>query len=347
MTGALRAIMLVLALSGPGLPAVAQDIRHDILDFSDLQGWKADDHAAALEVFLNTCADLDDPDWTALCALAGQRPDARAFFELFFRPVVINDGKPALFTGYFEPELNGALRPDARYRYPVYREPPEAKRSNPWLTRRDILETDVMRGRDLEIAWVDDPVELFFLQIQGSGRIRLPDGRVIRVGYGGANGHEYRSIGVELVRRGVYDVHQVSAEVIKNWVRRNPIAGRELLMHNPSYVFFRRIDQVPAERGPLGAMNRSVTTGRTVAVDPAFVPLGAPVWIEKAGADPMHRLMIAQDTGSAIKGAQRADIFFGTGDAAGRAAGKLRDPGRMVVLMPIQRAYAMLMEQEP
>ncbi|MEQ8901078.1 MAG: MltA domain-containing protein [Roseovarius sp.] len=347
MTGALRAIMLVLALSGPGLPAVAQDIRHDILDFSDLQGWKADDHAAALEVFLNTCADLDDPDWTALCALAGQRPDARAFFELFFRPVVINDGKRALFTGYFEPELNGALRPDARYRYPVYREPPEAKRSNPWLTRRDILETDVMRGRDLEIAWVDDPVELFFLQIQGSGRIRLPDGRVIRVGYGGANGHEYRSIGVELVRRGVYDVHQVSAEVIKNWVRRNPVEGRELLMHNPSYVFFRRIDQVPAERGPLGAMNRSVTTGRTVAVDPAFVPLGAPVWIEKAGADPMHRLMIAQDTGSAIKGAQRADIFFGTGDAAGLAAGKLRDPGRMAVLMPIQRAYAMLMEQEP
>ncbi|MEQ8917731.1 MAG: MltA domain-containing protein [Roseovarius sp.] len=339
--------MLVLALSGPGLPAVAQDIRHDILDFSDLQGWKADDHAAALEVFLNTCADLDDPDWTALCALAGQRPDARAFFELFFRPVVINDGKRALFTGYFEPELNGALRPDARYRYPVYREPPEAKRSNPWLTRRDILETDVMRGRDLEIAWVDDPVELFFLQIQGSGRIRLPDGRVIRVGYGGANGHEYRSIGVELVRRGVYDVHQVSAEVIKNWVRRNPVEGRELLMHNPSYVFFRRIDQVPAERGPLGAMNRSVTTGRTVAVDPAFVPLGAPVWIEKAGADPMHRLMIAQDTGSAIKGAQRADIFFGTGDAAGLAAGKLRDPGRMAVLMPIQRAYAMLMEQEP
>jgi len=347
MTGALRAIMLALALSGLGQPADAQDIRHEILEFADLQGWEADDHAAALEVFLNTCADLDDLDWTALCALAGQRPDARAFFELFFRPVVINDGKPALFTGYFEPELDGALRPDARYRYPVYREPPEAKRSNPWLSRRQILETDVMRERGLEIAWVDDPVELFFLQIQGSGRIRLPDGRVIRVGYGGANGHEYRSIGVELVRRGIYDVHQVSAEVIKNWVRRNPVEGRDLLMHNPSYVFFRRIDHVPAERGPLGAMNRSVTTGRTVAVDPAFVPLGAPVWIEKAGEDPMHRLMIAQDTGSAIKGAQRADIFFGTGDAAGLAAGKLRDPGRMVVLMPIQRAYAILMEQEP
>ncbi|MGX0875708.1 membrane-bound lytic murein transglycosylase A [Roseovarius sp. MBR-154] len=347
MTDALRSIALVLALFGQAPPVAAQEIQHNILDFSELDDWEADDHAAALEVFLNTCADLDDPDWRALCALASRRPDARAFFELFFRPVVINDGKPALFTGYFEPELDGALSPDARFRYPVYREPPEAKRSNPWLTRREILETDVMSGRGLEIAWVDDPVELFFLQIQGSGRIRLPDGRVIRVGYGGANGHEYRSIGVELVRRGVYDVHQVSAQVIKNWVRRNPVEGRELLMHNPSYVFFRRVDEVPAERGPLGAMNRSVTTGRTVAVDPAYVPLGAPVWIEKAGADPIHRLMIAQDTGSAIKGAQRADIFFGTGDAAGLAAGKLRDPGRMVVLMPIQRAYAMLMEQEP
>jgi membrane-bound lytic murein transglycosylase A len=346
MTGALRAFCFGLAIWS-GLGAQAQEIRHKILEFSELNGWEADDHGAALDVFLNTCTDLDDPDWRALCALADQRPDARAFFELFFRPVVISDGKPALFTGYFEPELNGALRPDARYRYPVYREPPEAKRSNPWLTRREILESDVMQGRGLEIAWFDDTVELFFLQIQGSGRIRLPDERVIRVGYGGANGHEYRSIGVELVRRGIYGVHQVSAQVIKNWVRRNPTEGHELLMHNPSYVFFRRIDQVPAERGPLGAMNRSVTTGRTVAVDPAYVPLGAPVWIEKAGSDPIHRLMIAQDTGSAIKGAQRADIFFGTGDAAGLAAGKLRDPGRMVVLMPIQRAYAMLTEQEP
>lgn len=346
MTRALRVICVALTL-GSGLPAEAQDISRDIIEFEDLNGWAEDDHAAALDVFLKTCADLKDPDWSALCALAQQRPDPRAFFELFFRPVVISDGKPALFTGYFEPELNGALRPDARYRYPVYREPPEARRSNPWLSRREILETGILRGRGLEIAWVDDPVELFFLQIQGSGRIRLPDNSVIRVGYGGANGHEYRSIGVELVRRGIYNAHQVSAQVIKNWVRRNPAEGQELLLHNPSYVFFRRLDKVPAAHGPLGAMNRSVTTGRSVAVDPAFVPLGAPVWIEKAGDAPMRRLMVAQDTGSAIKGPQRADIFFGTGDAAGRAAGKLRDPGRMVVLMPIQRAYAMLTEPEP
>lgn len=330
-----------------GAPATAQDVTHEILSFDDLNGWAEDDHAAALSVFLNTCPDMKDPDWRALCALAQQRPDARGFFELLFRPVMVSEGKSALFTGYFEPELNGATRPDGRYRYPIYREPPEARLANPWITRREIETTDVMRGRGLEIAWVDDPVELFFLQIQGSGRIRLENGQVIRVGYAGANGHPYRSIGVELVQRGIYSVHQVSAEVIKNWVRRNPDEGRELLYHNPSYVFFRRLDDVPAERGPLGAMNRSVTTGRTVAVDPTFVPLGAPVWIEKEGDGPIRRLMVAQDTGSAIKGAQRADIFFGTGDAAGQAAGRLRDPGRMVMLMPIQRAYAMLPEQAP
>ncbi len=164
------------------------------------------------------------------------------------------------------------------------------------------------------------------------------------MGYRGANGHPYRSIGVELVRRGVYEPHQVSAEVIKSWVRRNPEEGRELLYHNPSYVFFREVSKVPADQGPLGAMNRSVTTLRTIAVDPSIVKLGSPVWIEKDGNGPMRRLMIAQDTGSAIKGAQRADVFFGTGDAAGKAAGMLRDPGRMLVLMPIQRAYALLPE---
>ena len=322
----------------------AQEVTHTILDFDDLDAWVEDDHGEALDVFLNTCSDMRAPDWRALCALAQQRPDAKPFFELFFRPVLIEDGKRALFTGYFEPELDGALVRTGPFQHPLYRQPAVAKRSSPWLTRRDIMQTDVMQGRGLEIAWVDDPVEKFFLQIQGSGRIRLPDGSMIRVGYGGSNGQSYRSIGQELVRRGVYKAHQVSAQVIKNWVRRNPVDGEDLLYHNPSYVFFRVVDSIPASAGPLGAMNRSVTAMRSVAIDPAFMPLGAPVWIEKDGQQPMRRLMIAQDTGSAIKGAQRADIFLGTGDEAGRAAGRLKDPGRLVVLLPIQRAYAMLPE---
>lgn len=325
------------------LPAQA-DVTYQVLSYDQLDGWAKDDHAAALEVFQNTCQDLDDPDWGTLCAYATQAKDARAFFELLFRPVLIKDGNDAMFTGYFEPELDGSRVRTNRYRFPVYAMPPEARVNRPWYTRRQLLSNGVMDGRGLEIAWVDDSVELFFLQIQGSGRIRLPDGNFLRVGYSGANGHTYRSIGTELVRRNVYNAHQVSAQVIKNWVRRNPVEGRELLFHNPSYVFFRSVDQVPAHKGPLGAMNRSITTMRSVAVDPAFVPLGAPVWLEKDGKKPLRRLMIAQDTGSAIKGAQRADVFFGTGDKAGRAAGRLRDPGRMMVLMPIQRAYALLPE---
>lgn len=338
---ALLAMMLATLQSGV---VHAAEARYEILDFADLVGWKDDDHASALRVFNETCTDMDEVDWRALCALAHQNPGARAFFEVFFRPVLMMQGSPALFTGYFEPELNGALSPGERFRYPVYSVPPESREITPWLERREIVTGEVMKDRDLEIAWVDDPVELFFMQIQGSGRIKLPDGKMLRVGYGGSNGQEYRSIGAELVRRGIYDVHQVSAEVIKNWVRRNPEDGAELLMLNPSYVFFRRIDDLTADRGPRGTMNRSITQGRSLAIDPAFVPLGAPVWIEKDGEEPMRRLMIAQDTGSAIKGAQRGDIFTGTGEAAGRIAGRMRDRGRMLVLLPIQRAYALTSE---
>lgn len=328
---------LWLALAGFSDTAMAEQ-SVTLLSFDDLQGWAEDDHAAALSVFRTTCADMPGEDWQALCAIAETTPEARTFFELFFRPVLIGGEENALFTGYFEPELDGSARPTSRFRYPLYRTPQEA-RDGQWVSRREIEEGGLLEGRGLEIAWVDDPVELFFLQVQGSGRIRMTDGSVIRVGYDGRNGHPYRSIGQELIRRGIYQPHQVSAQVIRNWVRRNPAAGRELLFHNPSYIFFREVHLADPALGPLGAMNRSVTPLRTIAVDPAYTPLGAPVWIEKGGAAPMHRLMIAQDTGGAIRGAQRADIFFGFGDAAGEAAGTIRDPGRMIVLLPIEMAH--------
>lgn len=342
----MRRLLSLFGLIGltMGSAAVSAETTYKVLSFDQLDGWADDDHDAALRVFRETCIDMRGPDWKSLCAFAHDVTNGRAFFELMFRPVMIEDGQDALFTGYFEPELEGSRVRTGRYRFPVHRMPTEARRNQPWLSRQDILTSGVMDGRGLEIAWVDDPVELFFLQIQGSGRIRMTDGSVVRVGYAGKNGHEYRSIGQELVRRGVYEPHQVSAAVIKNWVKRNGLFGEELLYHNPSYVFFREVSEVPAEKGPLGAMNRSITTMRSIAVDPDIVRLGSPVWIEKDGDGPLRRLMIAQDTGSAIKGAQRADIFFGTGDAAGKAAGRLRDPGRLMVLMPIQRAYALLPE---
>lgn len=338
----MRATALVLAVVG--LMAGAAQTPAQVLDFEGLDGWAEDDHAAALSTFRETCALLSDPDWTPICRLAADagatRAQARSFFELLFRPVLIGT-PPALFTGYYEPELAGSLSRTPRFWVPLYARPPELAEGVQYHSRGQI-EGGALRGRGLEIAWLEDPVEAYFLQVQGSGRIRLPDGRVLRLGYAGKNGHPYRSIGQEMIRRGTHTLDQVSAQSIRAWVRRNPGPGAELLHTNPSYVFFRRLPDLAPEKGPIGAMGRSITTLRSVAIDPAHVPLGAPVWIEKDGRAPLRRLMIAQDTGGAIKGAQRADIFYGTGDAAGDAAGTVKDGGRMVVLLPIDRAFAML-----
>jgi membrane-bound lytic murein transglycosylase A len=311
-----------------------------ILSFDDLVGWEDDNHQLALDTFRVTCDRMKGREWPQICALSHQQTSAKSFFELLFRPVLIEDGAEALFTGYFEPEIHGSRRRTATYKYPVYRLPSDRAERSPYFTRREIGE-GALAGRGLEIAWVDDPVELFFLQVQGSGRIKLTDGTTMRIGYAGHNGHSYNSIGRELVSRGIYDLHQVSAHVIKSWVRRNPIDGPELLYANPSFVFFTELKTLAASSGPIGAMSRSITPMRSIAVDPAFTTLGSPVWIEKAGKAPLNRLMIAQDTGSAIKGAQRADVYYGTGDAAGEVAGRIKDSGRMVVLMPIQLAYGL------
>ena len=176
---------------------------YQLLTFDDLVGWEDDDHQAALDVFLSTCGDMRDPGWSAVCAVARSGQDAKAFFERFFTPVQIDDGSEALFTGYFEPELRGSLRRGGPYQYPLYRLPP-----NPGeFSRREIEETRAFDGLGLEIAWIDDPVDVFFLQVQGSGRVKLDTGEVIRVGYGGANGREYSSVGLALVERGIYEPH--------------------------------------------------------------------------------------------------------------------------------------------
>lgn len=332
----------VLALAFCAMMAVPASAQ--VLGFEDLDGWADDDHRAALAAFRTTCDDMQGPDWQALCAVARDtedtQPGARAFFELFFLPVQIGT-PPALFTGYYEPELAGSPVRTPRFTTPIYRRPPELRDGRVFHSRA-VIEGGALRGRGLEVAWLDDPVEAYFLQIQGSGRIMMPDGDVLRLGYAGRNGHAYQSVGQEMVRRGLRTMDQVSAQDIKAFVRANPAAGAAMLNINPSYVFFRVLDDLPAELGPIGAMGRPIATLRSVAVDPVFTPLGAPVWIEKEGASPIRRLMIAQDTGGAIKGAQRADIFYGTGLDAGEAAGVIKDAGRMVVLLPIDRAFAEL-----
>nr|WP_207186977.1 murein transglycosylase A [Rhodovulum imhoffii] len=338
----MRGTVLSLCLAaGPGNCGTAT-----LLGYADLNGWAKDDHAAALRTFVRTCADVRRPGWEQVCRQAEDEPNPRAFFELFFRPVQIDGSRPALFTGYYEPVLEGARARTERFGFPIYRAPAELAGNRPWLTRKEIDETGALEGRGLELAWLEDPVDVFFLQVQGSGRIRLRDGSLLRVAYADRNGHPYRSIGKEMIRRDIYKSHQVSMRMIREWVRQNPGEGRELLHHDPSFVFFRAID-LPPDLGPVGAMNRPLTPLRSVAVDPGVIPLGSPVWIEKAGKSPLARLMVAQDTGAAVKGEQRADIFFGTGGAAGRAAAHVRDGGRLVVLLPLADAMAALAEHRP
>lgn len=335
----MRFALALLAL----LMTAPEETRAQVFGFEELDGWAEDDPRDALTAFLDTCDLLKDPTWRPLCALAadagGSAESARAYFELFYRPVLVGS-PPALFTGYYEPVLDGSTTRTSRYRYPIYARPPELRDGTVYHSRSQI-EAGAISGRGLEIAWLDDPVEVFFLHIQGSGRIRLPDGRMMRVGYAGKNGHAYRSVGKEMVRRGTHTPDQVSAQSIRSWVRNNPGPGHAMLDHNPSYVFFRRLPDLAAHKGPIGAMGRSITGMRSLAIDPRFNPLGAPIWIEKDGRRPLRRLMVAQDTGGAIKGAQRADIFFGTGAEAGEEAGTVKDGGRMLLLLPIDLAYAM------
>lgn len=334
MTAQAKALLLGLgfALGSAAMP-VASSAAGLITRCADLPGWRHDNQAAALKAFLRSCPRLTGPAWQAVCSAARDAKDARHFFNAHFQPEPVGHGHPALFTGYYEPEIAASPVRTAKYAYPIYAKPPELHPGQAWLDRRTIQTTGVLRHRGLEIAWLSDPVDVYFLQIQGSGRLRMPDGRVQRVGFAAKNGRPYRSIGRELVKRGLFKPSQVSAWTIKQWVHRHPKRGQALLNTNPSFVFFRKIG-LPSGSGPIGAMSVPVTARRSLAVDPAYIPLGAPVWVNAHGRNPIRSLMVAQDAGSAIKGPNRADIFFGSGARAGLAAGRTHDRGKMYVLVP-------------
>ena len=307
------------------------------LSFNDLPGWRADDQKAAGAAFLasrhiaraSPIGPVHDKDWASLPQpdLAG---NFRAYFETHFTPVMIGT-PPALFTAYYEPEIAGARHRGGPFQFPLYARPADLDTKTPYLTRAEIT-AGALAKKGLEIFWLADPVEGFFLEIQGSGRIRLPDGRRVRVGFAGKNGHPYRAIGKVLIDRGEMTLDQVSAQSIKAWLRAHPDQAAGVMDENPSYVFFVERTDIAVDAGPVGAMGVSVSAGRSVAVDPAFHPLGAPIWLEADNAP--AKLMIAQDVGGAIKGPQRADLFLGSGDAAGEAAGSYRRTGRMVTLLP-------------
>ena len=345
-----------------------RDFIAQIADFSALEGWREDSHDVALKAFADVCGKIlaRDPDaamggasfgltplagyaedWRGPCqAAAAVRPgQERAFFEQWFLPVRIASSTtdPALYTGYFEPELEGSLTPSDVYRYPIYRTPANLERGAEAFSRASI-DAGSLAGQGLEIAWVKDPVDLFFLHIQGSGRIRLENGRTIRVGYAERNGHGYKSIGAALAQWGEVPIEEVSAGRIKRWIAENPTRMNELFAVNPSYIFFRTRDELSAETGPVGAFGTPLPALRSVAVDRGAYALGAPLWIEaQSPVGLLRRVMLALDVGGAIKGAQRADIFWGSGPDAGVVAGQTKHGGRMFALLP-RRALARLRE---
>ena len=320
----------------------------------------------ALDAFITSCPKLlartDQSlltvaaDWAPLCAEARTISPAQAatFFASRFAWVEIGRGD-AFATGYFEPEIAGSRVPTASLNAPVYGVPQDLTRgtfadgSGEGRGRLDAdgdfvryydraaIEAGALRGRGLEIAYAD-PVDLFFLQIQGSGRLLMPDGEVVRIGYANQNGREYVAIGRLLRERGIMESGSITLDALQNYLRADPVRGAALMNENPSYVFFREL----TGEGPLGALEVPVVPVGSVAADPKFVPLGAPVWLDMEN-DAADGLWVAQDTGGAIKGANRFDTFWGAGPAAKRVAGIMSSNGKALLLLPrsaVSRARA-------
>ena len=340
--------------------------------WGDLPGWQEDELAAAWPAFLHSCRALAAraqwPQWKAVCEQAKSLSNPsttaiRQFLETRLQPWRLHNPEgttSGLVTGYYEPLLRGSRTRGKPYLQPVLAVPadlltidlssivPETKHLRlrgrlqgnkvvPYFSRSEIV------GRQNEHAerillWVDDAIEFFFLQVQGSGRVRLTDGTTTRLAYADQNGHPYQSIGRLLVERGELSVEQATMQGIKNWARANPGRVDELLNANPSYVFFREQPLKASEaEGPQGALGVPLIAERSIAVDTRYVPLGAPVFLATTLPDsttPLRRLVMAQDTGGAIRDAVRADYFWGFGGQAGQHAGRMKQQGQMWVLLP-------------
>jgi membrane-bound lytic murein transglycosylase A len=336
-----------------------------------IPGWTAAEAAAITAPFLRGCpalirradgSGLTQPeDWRVACDAVRAAPDPAAAFSAQFRAVRVGTGV-GLNTGYFEPLLEGSLTRTERYTVPIYRRPADlvevdlgtfrdslkgqriagrveaGRRLVPYADRAAI-DDGALAGRNLELLWVADAYEAFFLHIQGSGKVRLPDGRIIQVGFDGQNGHPYTGIGRLLLDRGELPRGSATMDGMIAWGRLNPDKMRAVMRENRSYIFFRIVEG----EGPLGSLNVALTPERSIAVDPLFVPLGAPVWLEGRhpnAADvrttlPFARAMVAQDTGGAIRGPNRVDVFWGEGAAARAIAGAMAQQNSLTVLLPV------------
>lgn len=376
-------LSLLLLSGGAAAPAEARGFsvagaQLEPLSWQGLDGWTADDHAAALRVFLASCraaAGRTSPSPTDVRALdaallrvcraaAAARPRPRTFFERHFRPVSIArlGDSHGFLTGYYEPVLEGSRTRTTEFSVPVYGRPADLISMAPAedtnfsnkgaVYRRDgtgalvsyfdraAIEDGALEGRGLEICWLKDPIDAFFMQIQGSARVRLQDGSVLRLNYAAHNGYPYTPVGRILVDQGQVPREEMSMDRIRQWMQANPDGAKELRRQNRSFVFFREAKLQPGEEA-VGGQGIPLAAGRSVAVDRKLHAYGTPFWIEAElplravqSTDRFRRLMIAQDTGSAIVGPARADIYFGAGTEAGTVSGRIRHPGRFVMLVP-------------
>jgi membrane-bound lytic murein transglycosylase A len=353
--GALLLVAYVSACAAPPHPPSAK-LTLEPVGFASLPGWEADRQAAALAAFLQSCrrilalppgqsmgpnavAGLAS-DWQGPCREAAELPPgedrpARDFFETAFRAYRLGDAgaSQGFFTGYYMPRVAGSRLAAPGYPVPLYRRPPELEEdaSVPYYTRKDI-DGGALAGRGLELVWLASPVDAFFIQVQGSAEVALPDGVSMRVGVAGTNGRSYVAIGRILAARGEIAPAELSLQSVRAWLIAHPRDARSLMEENPRYVFFR---ELPGP-DPLGSEGVPLTAGRSLAVDPGFLPFGAPIYVDtvEASGAALRRLMLAQDSGGAIKGPLRADIYWGAGGEAEARAGAMKSPGRLFLLLP-------------
>ena len=335
------------------------------VSFGEIEGWARDDHAAAFGALRKSCRKRPKSNSACEAVLglgnAVGRETARRFFETHFIPHRVEAEEPGLVTGYYEPEVRGSRERNSAFQVPVYGLPddlvqvtPDELRAFynasfsvgrrkgdelvPYYTRAEI-DAGALEGQGLELLYLDDPIELFFMQIQGSGRVRFPDGSWVRLGYAAKNGHAYTSIGKLLAERGEKPEGGLTMEGLKTWLRAEPERGRALMHQNKSYIFFHVLPEGQAGEGPIGAQSVALTPGRSLAVDASYHQLGTPVFVSAPEAPtpdgkPFRRLMIAQDVGSAIRGQERGDIYWGSGAEAGAIAGITKTEARFYVLLP-------------
>ncbi len=360
------------------MPLQAAPVSLTPVALEQLPGWTADDLSGALVSFRTSCATLlkQNPgksmgaggragtvrDWQPICREAVKMATAspeqtRRFFSQNFKSYWVENGRSGTFTGYYGTGLKGSPVRTGRFIHPVYGTPPGLLRANlgdfdkkfgnqpvwgrlngdhfqPFYSRAEINAGALDGGKAPVLFWAEDPIDVYFLHVQGSGQVTFPDGTMKRIGFAAKNGREYYAIGRELIKIGEMRPEEVHMRSIRDWLLRNPGRARQLMEKNPSYIFFR----FTPDSGPLGAMGVPLTPGRSLAVDPQFIPYGAPLWVDIQPnarlTEHMQRLMIAQDTGSAIRGAVRGDYYWGTGHAAGDKAGVMDNKGRWAILLP-------------